>query len=204
MSSRRHRRRSERLRSTHPNRCSEVCAWPWRPSSPPRPCCLESGAPGSSTQGRWRRRPRLPCTSKELRSRTATRRWPMSSMRRSPPVDDIETYPVVVYEGVPVYYVGGTWYRHDSRGWGYYRREPRELAQQRETHDRDRSGCRLASALRRRHLGRAPPSAEPPDRGAQPPQQGTVQPQPPNRPRRPPRLHRRASSRSRPRRLRNE
>ena len=99
-----------------------------------------------------------------------------------PPVDDIETYPVVVYEGVPVYYVGGTWYRHDSRGWGYYRREPRELARQRETHDRD------AQWVQARERRPPPPprqgatERQPPDRGAPPPQQGTVQPQPPNRP----------------------
>ncbi len=55
----------------------------------------------------------------------------------APPVGDIEEYPSVVYEGAPVYFVGGTWYRHDARGWGEYRREPRELATQRGEHERD-------------------------------------------------------------------
>jgi hypothetical protein len=53
------------------------------------------------------------------------------------PVVDIDTYPTTVYGGVSVYYVGGMWYRHDDHGWGYYRQEPRELAQQREAHASD-------------------------------------------------------------------
>ncbi len=56
---------------------------------------------------------------------------------QDPPVVEIETYPSVVYEGVPVYYVGGEWYRRDARGWGHYRQEPQELGRQRESHDRD-------------------------------------------------------------------
>ena len=55
----------------------------------------------------------------------------------TPPVDDIETYPSVIYDGVPVYYFGGMWYRHDSRGWGTYRHEPQELSRQRGQHERD-------------------------------------------------------------------
>src|ERR1019366_6736709 len=54
-----------------------------------------------------------------------------------PPVVDIETYPSVVYEGMPVYYVGGMWYRHDARGWGSYRTEPAELGRQRQQHGSD-------------------------------------------------------------------
>jgi hypothetical protein len=55
----------------------------------------------------------------------------------APPVDDIETYPSVLYDGVTVYYVGGGWYRHDEHGWGVYRQEPPELAKQREAHARE-------------------------------------------------------------------
>jgi hypothetical protein len=55
----------------------------------------------------------------------------------APPVDDVETYPSVVYEGVPVYYVGGAWYRHDAHGWGAYRHEPPELARQRGLHENE-------------------------------------------------------------------
>jgi len=54
-----------------------------------------------------------------------------------PPVVDIETYPSVVYEGAPVYYVGGRWYRHGPRGWAYYRQEPPELGRQRVAHERE-------------------------------------------------------------------
>jgi hypothetical protein len=43
----------------------------------------------------------------------------------------IETYPVVVYEGTPHYYVEGRWYRQTPRGWAYYRQEPAHLAQRR-------------------------------------------------------------------------
>ena len=44
------------------------------------------------------------------------------------PPPQIETYPVVVYEGSPHYYVNGRWYRRTPRGWGYYRNEPAHLA----------------------------------------------------------------------------
>jgi hypothetical protein len=43
----------------------------------------------------------------------------------------IETYPVVVYEGAPHYYVNGRWYRRTPRGWAYYRSEPPHLAARR-------------------------------------------------------------------------
>lgn len=43
----------------------------------------------------------------------------------------IETYPVVVYEGAPHYYVNGRWYRRTPRGWAYYRTEPAHLAARR-------------------------------------------------------------------------
>lgn len=43
----------------------------------------------------------------------------------------IETYPSVVYEGRPVYYVDGYWYVHEGPGWMYYRQEPPELYRQR-------------------------------------------------------------------------
>jgi hypothetical protein len=47
------------------------------------------------------------------------------------PPPQIETYPVVVYEGRPHYYVGGHWYMRTQRGWGYYRNEPAHLSQRR-------------------------------------------------------------------------
>ena len=43
----------------------------------------------------------------------------------------VETYPSVVYEGQPHYYVSGRWYVHTQRGWGYRRQEPPQLAQHR-------------------------------------------------------------------------
>jgi hypothetical protein len=52
----------------------------------------------------------------------------------APPVVDIETYPVSVYQGVDVYYVDGRWYRHGPRGWAYYRQEPPPLAGARQQH----------------------------------------------------------------------
>ena len=48
----------------------------------------------------------------------------------TPPVVDIESYPVVVYGGVDVYYVEGRWYHRGPRGWAYYRQEPAELGRQ--------------------------------------------------------------------------
>lgn len=54
-----------------------------------------------------------------------------------PPVVDIESYPSVMYEGAPVYYVGGRWYRHGPRGWAYYRQEPVDLGRQRVAHERE-------------------------------------------------------------------
>jgi hypothetical protein len=47
------------------------------------------------------------------------------------PPTQIETYPVVSYEGRPHYYAEGRWYLRTSRGWGYYRNEPPHLAQRR-------------------------------------------------------------------------
>ena len=47
------------------------------------------------------------------------------------PPPQIETYPIVVYENEPHYYVDGHWYRKTPRGWGYYRNEPAPLAQRR-------------------------------------------------------------------------
>jgi hypothetical protein len=47
------------------------------------------------------------------------------------PPPQVETYPVVVYEGRPHYYVEGHWYLRTPRGWGYYRNEPAHLAQRR-------------------------------------------------------------------------
>ena len=47
------------------------------------------------------------------------------------PPPQIETYPVVVYEGSPHYYVNGRWYRRTPRGWAYYRSEPAPLVSRR-------------------------------------------------------------------------
>jgi hypothetical protein len=44
---------------------------------------------------------------------------------------NIEVYPHYTYGGGEAYYVEGRWYRRGPRGWGYYRREPPELMQQR-------------------------------------------------------------------------
>jgi len=90
---------------------------------------------------------------------------------QAPPVDDIETYPSVVYEGVPVYYVGGMWYRHDSRGWGAYSREPQELARQRGQHERDPRWVQAGE--RHPQQGSRPGAAE-----RQPAQQGVTERQP--------------------------
>jgi len=43
----------------------------------------------------------------------------------------IETYPYVVYEGHPVYYVNDRWYFRHRSGWVYYRDEPEVLHRQR-------------------------------------------------------------------------
>jgi hypothetical protein len=54
-----------------------------------------------------------------------------------PPVEDVDAYPSVFYDDAPVYYIGGTWYRHDRRGWGVYPREPQGLARMRVERERD-------------------------------------------------------------------
>jgi hypothetical protein len=54
-----------------------------------------------------------------------------------PPVNDIDEYPSVFYEGAPVFFIGGTWYRHDRRGWGVYHREPPGLAHERAQREHD-------------------------------------------------------------------
>jgi hypothetical protein len=82
-----------------------------------------------------------------------------------PPFVDIETYPSVVYLGAPVYFVGGRWYRHDARGWGYFRAEPPELAHNRALHERDPRWVRA-----RQVRPRAPA-----------PRRGVTAPQPPDR-----------------------
>jgi hypothetical protein len=74
----------------------------------------------------------------------------------APPVDDIEDYPSVEYEGAPVFYVGGVWYRHDRRGWGVYRREPQALSERRAQHERD---PRWVQAAQRRPEVAARPAA---------------------------------------------
>jgi hypothetical protein len=48
-----------------------------------------------------------------------------------PPPVRVETYPYVVYDGAPYYYVEGRWYRHSGSGWVYYRNEPPYLARRR-------------------------------------------------------------------------
>ncbi len=65
----------------------------------------------------------------------------------APPADDIayeappaqiETYPSVVFEGAPHFYVNGRWYVHMQRGCGYRRREPPQLAQHRPLQEQRR------------------------------------------------------------------
>ena len=82
---------------------------------------------------------------------------------QEPPVVEIESYPSVEYEGVPVYFVGGQWYRRDARGWAYYRQEPPELGRQRESHDRDPQWVRAREAPRRaaEPIARPEPVASP-------------------------------------------
>ncbi len=43
----------------------------------------------------------------------------------------VETYPYVFYDGGPVYWVEGRWYRRHGNGWVYYRNEPPFLSQRR-------------------------------------------------------------------------
>lgn len=40
----------------------------------------------------------------------------------------VEAYPYVVYDGTPVYWVDGRWYRRNGGGWVYYRQEPAYLS----------------------------------------------------------------------------
>jgi hypothetical protein len=85
-----------------------------------------------------------------------------------PPVDDIEDYPSVVYGGITVYYLGGRWYRHGERGWGYYRNEPPELGRQREMHDRDPRWAQAREAQGRPEPARPGPGVaerQSPERG---------------------------------------
>ena len=44
---------------------------------------------------------------------------------------EVEAHPYVFYEGGPVYWVDGRWYRRWGNGWVYYRSEPPYLAQRR-------------------------------------------------------------------------
>jgi hypothetical protein len=44
---------------------------------------------------------------------------------------EVEAHPYVYYEGGPVYWVDGRWYRRYGNGWVYYRAEPPYLAQRR-------------------------------------------------------------------------
>lgn len=48
-----------------------------------------------------------------------------------PPPVRVEAYPYVVYDGAPVYYVEGRWYRRHGNGWVYYRSEPGYLSSHR-------------------------------------------------------------------------
>ena len=84
----------------------------------------------------------------------------------SPAPIEIETQPYVVYQGTPVYWVEGRWYRRYGNGWGYYRDEPPYLAQR-------RPGVTTAPPAYPR---RPPPNQPPPARPNQPP------PAPPNQP----------------------
>ena len=90
---------------------------------------------------------------------------------QDPPVVDIETYPTVVYEGAPVYFVGGEWYRRDSHGWAYFRREPAELGRQRESHDRDPQWQRAREAPRHDQVQAARPEVTRPEQVARPQQE---------------------------------
>jgi hypothetical protein len=83
------------------------------------------------------------------------------------PVIDIDTYPTAVYGGVTVYYVGGMWYRHDDRGWGYYRQEPPDLARQRESHASDPRWVAARERPRQPSPQRSQRGAEP-QRGEEP------------------------------------
>jgi hypothetical protein len=49
------------------------------------------------------------------------------------PVVEIESYPRYYYRGSYVYYVDGRWYSRGSRGWTYYRAEPRDLVRYRSS-----------------------------------------------------------------------
>jgi len=88
-----------------------------------------------------------------------------------PPVVDIETYPSVVYEGFPVYYVGGRWYRRGPHGWAHYRQEPAELGRQRAVHEREPRWVHARDVPQRGQERVAPPPYRP----------GVAEPQAPDR-----------------------
>jgi hypothetical protein len=120
----------------------------------------------------------------------------------APPVADIETYPVAIYQGASVYFVDGRWYRHGPRGWAYYRQEPPALASERQQHwgrEHDpRWAPRPAPPARAQepHVAPPPPGVgvteiQPHDHRAQPgpgrPENAPApQPNPPNHPSGPP------------------
>ncbi len=74
---------------------------------------------------------------------------------------DIETYPSVVYEGHPSYYVQGNWYYRNGPQWVYYRNEPAELHRQRAVVQR---APRAAPRVEYRDDVRRPENAAPPAR----------------------------------------
>jgi hypothetical protein len=48
----------------------------------------------------------------------------------------VENHPYVIYDGAPVYYVEGRWYRRTAHGWAYYHRPPAVLVRSRVVHRR--------------------------------------------------------------------
>ncbi len=82
---------------------------------------------------------------------------------------EVEAHPYVFYEGGPVYWVEGRWYRRWGNGWVYYRSEPPYLAQR-------RPGVITAPPAYPRNPPPARPIQPPPARPIQPP---PAQPAPP-------------------------
>ena len=78
---------------------------------------------------------------------------------------DIETYPSVVYEGRPVYFVNDRWYYRQGPEWVYYRREPAPLYRQR---DYVRQAPRARPRVEARPEVRRPEYAAPAQRSERP------------------------------------
>jgi hypothetical protein len=78
------------------------------------------------------------------------------------PVEETEiyTYPSVVYEGRPHYYVSGRWWYRDGSRWAYYRNAPPALERQRDYVQAAPRAPRRERPVREVPLQREAPPAE--------------------------------------------